>query len=287
MQTRKLVKTGADTYTISIPKGWIKQNKIKKGDLLWIEEGPDNLFISKDPKDKKFEPKEISFSIDQDDLSTLRRETIGAYINNYNVFVFHGKTLNKRVSDIQKILDNFIALTIVDQTDTKLVARDFLNIDEVSLEGSVRRMDMLARTIMKESRNHENLNQLRSQDFEVDKLFFLISRFVRYKLFKHKEPVEAMKMWWLAKNLEKISDAAKELCGVYDSKIEDFYREVEQYYISAMTAFFKHDGKTADKLITKRLDLLQKNDRLNIQQRIFFRDIIDASRNICKIILDF
>lgn len=287
MYTRRLVKTGADTYTVSIPKEWITKNKLKKGDLLWLDSAGEGLLISKSQKEEKFEPKEISFSIDEKDIGTIRRETIGAYINNYNIFVFHGKSLNKHLNDIQKILDNFIALTIVDQTDTKLVARDFLNIDEVSLEGSVRRMDMLARTIMKESRNPENLDQLRLQDFEVDKLFFLISRFVRHKLLKHKEPVEAMKMWWLAKNLEKISDAAKELCGVYEQKIEDFYKEVEQYYVSAMTAFFKHDIKTADKLITKRLELLQKNDKLKIEQRIFFRDIIDASRNICKITLDF
>jgi len=287
MESRRVVKTGAETYTISIPKNWLKQNRIKKGDLLWISEDNEKLIVSKVAKEETVEVKEISFQIDNKDTGTLRRETIGAYINNYNVFVFHGKSLSKRLADIQSILANFIAVEIVEQTETKLVAKDFLNLKEFSLETTIRRMDMLARSIIIDSRDPKNLDALKQKDFEVDKLFFLTSRLVRFKLVNCREPIEALKTWWFAKNIEKIADAAKELCGVYDPKMEPFYKEVEQYYVSVMTAFFKHDKETADKLIVKRHELVEKNDKIKIEQRIFLRDIIDGSRNISKTILDF
>ncbi len=35
MHIRKLVKSGAASHTLSLPKDWLEKNKLKKGSLLY------------------------------------------------------------------------------------------------------------------------------------------------------------------------------------------------------------------------------------------------------------
>ena len=100
--------------------------------------------------------KEISIELDDKEINSIRRQTISAYINNYHIFTFHGDSLNKKLEEIRKILNNFLALEIVEQTATKLVAKDFLNIQEFSLKNTVRRMDMLTRSIITDAKKGKN-----------------------------------------------------------------------------------------------------------------------------------
>jgi phosphate uptake regulator len=183
MNIRKLVKSGAASHTVALPKDWLDKNKLKKGDLLYITEKDNELIISSDTKAPQKTKKEISIAVDKKEINTIRRQTISAYINNYSIFTFHGDELNKKLEKIRKILDNFLALETVEQTATKLVAKDFLNLEEFSITNTIRRMDMLTRSIITDAKKGKKESQaLEFRDYEVDKLFFLMSRLIRSNL---------------------------------------------------------------------------------------------------------
>lgn len=290
MHIRRLVKSGTASHTLSLPKDWIQKNKLKKGDLLYINEKDNNLIITTELKEETPEIKEIVISIDNKEINTLRRQTISAYINGYHVFTFIGDSLSKKLEEIRKILNNFLALEIIEQTAKKLVAKDFLNLKEFSLAGTIRRMDMLTRSMLIDSKKGPTeYKALYFRDFEVDKLFFLISRLIRAHLSNPTTKlsnVKALSTWWLAKNLESISDAAKNISQDFSKNIKDIYNEIEQYYLDCVKAYFKKDKKLADELINKRIELLQECDKIKKAQKHLLKGLINNSRNIAKIILD-
>ncbi len=289
MHMRKLVKSGSASHTVSLPKEWISKNNLKKGDLLYIDEQDNDLKISAKDKEMPAKQKEKTIDIDRE-VNSIRRDTISAYINNYTDFVFAGKTLNHKLEDIRKILQNFLALEIVEQTEKRLIAKDFLNIKEFSLEKTARRMDMLTRSMIEDAKKGKKQYQtLYFRDFEVDKLFFLMSRLIRKHLSNPSStvsPIKAHVSWWLAKNLESAADAAKNLSRIFSKEITDLYEESEDYYRECVKSYFTKDKELANKLIEKRLELLERCDSVKGEQRYLIKELINSSRNIAKVILD-
>jgi len=287
---RKLVKSGTSSHTVSIPKNWLEKNNLKKGDLLYITEQGNQLKINLKSKKNQKQKKEFSIEIDDKDINTIRRKTISAYINNYNIFTFHGKTLNQKLEDIKKILDNFLALETIEQTTTKLVVKDFLNLEEFSIPNTIRRMDMLTRSIITDAKKGKQESEALSiRDFEVDKLFFLISRLTRANLSNPSSEIsniESLSTWWLAKNLESVADSAKNISKYFNKDIQQTYNEAQQYYLECIKSYVKKDKELADKLINKRLKLLKKTDDIEGEQKYLLKRLIKSSRNIAKIILD-
>lgn len=290
MDVRKLVKSGAASHTVSLPIDWISKNKLKKGDTIYIEEKNNELKISAQNNQQKQNTKEISIEVDNKEISTIRRQTISAYINNYAVFTFHGNSLNQKLKDVRKILDNFLALEIIDHTATKLVAKDFLNLSEFSLQNTVRRMDMLSRSIIEDAKKgKEEYDSLQLRDFEVDKLFFLISRLTRSNLSNPASSISNIKShltWWLAKNLESVSDAAKNYSKDSNKETEALFKKIQEYYLDCSKAYFTNNKQLADEMIEKRISLLKECDSLKDDKKHLLKEMINSSRNIAKIMLD-
>src|SRR3989344_5839866 len=90
METRKIISFGNSSYVISMPKAWIRENRLKKGDLLNIEEKKDELLIYPGQNDKKEEPKRIMIEIDGKDISLIRTEVVSAYLTNYDIIEIMG-----------------------------------------------------------------------------------------------------------------------------------------------------------------------------------------------------
>ena len=65
MNIRRLVKSGTASHTISLPKDWINKNKLKKGDLLYINEKNNELTISSETKELPIAQKEISIEVEE------------------------------------------------------------------------------------------------------------------------------------------------------------------------------------------------------------------------------
>lgn len=291
MQTRKLVKTGAETYTLSLPKSWVKENKLTKGSTLYIKENIGKLEITPDSKEEK-EKKETTITLDDKEINTIRRETISAYINNTTEFLFIGESLTKKLEEIRKILNNFLALEIVEQTQTRMVVKDYLDMKEFSLDNIIRRMDMLVRSMIadsKESAKDKGItNSIMLRDYEVDKLFFLLSRLVRSRKIDSKQ---AIGYWWMAKNLENIADHVKELSQKFEATQEDkiptIYSKIEEYYKEAIKAYFNKDKNLADNLIARRGTLLPECEQTKDKElSCKLKDLVDQARNIAKIVLD-
>ena len=85
MHARKLVKAGAASHTISLPKSWLDKNMLKKGDTLFIIEKSDSeLAITPKTGEENTRKKEITIDVDNKGVGSIQREITSAYVNNYS-----------------------------------------------------------------------------------------------------------------------------------------------------------------------------------------------------------
>ena len=79
MDYRKIIKFGNSSHILSLPKDWLRKNKLKKGDLVYISEnGNDELVLSPQLKDENQES-EITIT-ENSSIDELHRKLVSSYM---------------------------------------------------------------------------------------------------------------------------------------------------------------------------------------------------------------
>ncbi len=284
MEYRKLISFGKSSYVVSLPKSWVVQNKLKKGDLVYFEENGSNLSLSKRETNQESEERERIVFIDGKDLPLIEREIISAYILNCRKITLKGNEIKTKFKELQSAVQNLIALEILEQTPDSIIAKDFLSMDKVSIPELLRKMDTVTRTMILECCNifNENTYQtINDRDKDVNRLYFLLYRAVQYNLENptkamknHKlTPVDLMAEHLLAFYVEGIADetrrTARFACKVKftpsaKKEFEQFLNKVNGYYLNSMKAVYTRDVPLALKISTQKkgfnteLDILEQ-----------------------------
>ena len=282
MHARKLVKAGAASHTISLPKSWLEKNMLKKGDTLFIIEKSDSeLAITPKTGEEKARKKEITIDIENKGLGSIQREITSAYVNNYSKIHLSGKNISDKAKSIRNVLHHFVALEVDEQTSSKISAKDLLNLKEISIEKTIRRMDMTLRSIIKDSikeiGNKKITESIEQRDDDVNRLYFLLFRLLKSALNSQKIATslgitnnDVLSIWYLTVNIENIADNAKTISALAD-KINDkpllreAYAEIEQAYADVMKAYYNKDKKLADDVAGRRIDIFTKTTKLLIK----------------------
>ncbi|MBI2662037.1 phosphate uptake regulator PhoU [Candidatus Woesearchaeota archaeon] len=294
MEYRKLISFGKNSFVVSLPKNWVRQSKLKKGDLIYIEENNQKLILSKGDSEKGTEERQRVILIDGKSITLIEREINAAYIANCRNIILKGVELKSKIKELQRAIQNLIALEIMEQTSDVIYAKDFLNMDKVSIEELIRKMDVIARTMIKESSrifaedNYENIND---RDRDVNRLYFLLYRAVLYNLeypmkaFKNFNymPVDLLKFHFIGFYIEGIADevrrtarfARKISVSAHDKKqLEQFFDKVERYYTDTMKAIYAKDSELGLKLSELKkayLTELEELERKNMQVPDFIK----------------
>ncbi len=304
MIIRRLVKAGQASHTISLPKDWLDRHELKKGDLVYLyEKGDKELVITPESKaDEQVPKKEITISVDNKDLSTIQREITSAYINNYNTIVLTGQSITKLTKDIRKILHDFVALEVADQTANSIIAKDLLNLKEINIDKTIRRMDMLVRSMIQDSiATLENADMAQSvvvRDYEVNRAYFLLIRLLKSSLankhiadFFQISNEKVLSYYYLTINLENYADCAKQLAEYLvkekkKDKVKAVLQRVEKCYLDVMKAYFTRDKKLADAIALQREDLLNDAGELPAGTAELFRSMVTLTNNVSRLVID-
>jgi len=283
MEYRKLISFGKNSFVVSLPKSWIRQNKLNKGDLIYIDDNGSNLILSKNESSKETVDKIKTIHTDNKSIHLIKREVNSAYILNYRTIILKGDNLRSNIKQLQEVFQNLIALEIMEQSPDTLIAKDFLNMDKVSVVELIKKVDIVARAMFKEAcsnftnENYENINE---RDLDVNRLYHLLYRSVLYNL---DNPLKALKNFKLnsidlVNNLfsgyfiEGVADEVRRTmryaCLSKMSKkeekiLEDMMTRLYSYYLDSMKAIYNRDMNLA----LKQFDLKKKfNDELSIMK---------------------
>lgn len=304
MIIRRLVKAGQASHTISLPKEWLDRHKLKKGDLVYLYEKTDKeLVITPESKaDEEVPQKEITIPIDNKELSTIQREITSAYINNYNTIVLNGQSITRQTKDIRKMLHDFVALEVADQTANSIIAKDLLNLKEISIDKTIRRMDMLVRSMIQDSisalDNAELAQSVQVRDYEVNRAYFLLMRLLKSSLankqiadFFQLSNEKVLSYYYLTINLENFADCAKQLSEYLakekkKDKMKSVFQNVEKNYLEVMKAYFTKDRKLADGVALQREGLLKEANELPAGTAELFKTMVTLTNNVARLVMD-
>ncbi len=280
MEYRKLISFGKSSFIVSLPKSWIRQNKLKKGDLIYFEESGSNLFLQPRTSETGEEEKEITISVDGKDLRRIYRELISAYIQNYKTITFAGNEIKKNAKEIQNLTHNLVALEILEQDSKKIVTKDFLNLNNISTTQILRKMDVITRSMISDCKNmfeEDNCESIAQRDIDVNKFRFLIYRIAWFgidnpSLIYRKlklEQKDLISSWWLAMTIEAIADHAKKIAehmktiDLPEKKKNELVRllgDLEALYLETMKAYYTQNVEMAHNILHERFKLIQECD---------------------------
>jgi len=304
MHIRRIVKAGQTSHTVSLPKEWLDKNKLKKGDTLYINERSDNaLLITLDASSERTnEKKEIVINIDKKELSTIQREITSAYINNYSSINLVGDSIASKTQDLRKILHDFVALEIAEQSSKHILAQNLLNHKEVPVDKTIKRMDMILRSMIQDiSQNNENsevMQTINFRDFDINKIYFLISRLLKTAL-NNSSMAQDFKLnnsqivdnWFLCSNIEGISDCCKNICSLKLKKdeinsLKKTFSKVEEIYTEVMKSYYNKDKSLADSVAKRREELIKETEKLNPTVSENIKQVSNLITNIARIVID-
>ncbi|MBT4805397.1 phosphate uptake regulator PhoU [Candidatus Woesearchaeota archaeon] len=282
MEYRKLISFGKSSYVVSLPKPWVVQNKLKKGDHIYIEESGNNLILSKKESSEKKEDKRKIIDVDDKSPHWIWREVCSGYILNNHEIVLKGSEIKNKVKELQNVVQNLIALEIMEQTSDTIIAKDFLDMDNVSLSELIQKMDVVTRTMINEGCqvfkdcNYDSIND---RDKDVNRLYFLL---YRAALFNMENPTKAMKNFKLTPMdmlrslfmgfyIEVIADEvrrtiryARKIKGSpeMEKQIRSFLEKMRDYYVDTMKSFYKKDIELAFKISDLKMDFEKDLDKM-------------------------
>jgi len=274
MHIRRLVKAGQASHTISLPKEWLEKNKLGKGATLYVNEKSDTeLVITPHISGQSTaEQKTVTIQVDGKELDTIQREITAAYVNNAGTIDLVGETISKHAKEIRRMLHDFVALEISEQNTNRISAKDLLNLQEISVDKSIKRMDMIARTMLQDCKLTASGKDLSEsvlfRDYDVNRLYFLLSRLLKSAL---SSPTMAAQLqlpaskvlgkWMLVHHIEGLADAIKGLCVECTTlsqkqrkQVTELIGQIEQDYTDTMKAVQESSAKLADEIARRRIE---------------------------------
>ena len=278
MEFRKLMAFGNSSYVVSVPKAWVEKNRLKKGDVLVVDERPNELvFVSKDSSERR-EMKEAAISASGKDAQEIKTEITSLYINNFDVvMVTEVGSLSK---EVKQVFHGLVGMEIVDETTTKIVAKDMLDIKEVSMGNIVRRVDIILRSMMEDSASLSGAESesVYERDKEVNRLALLGLRTARAAADNPRLLRLFETTYWniivskqILSHLERFGDQIKRLLRFAKenskevSKLKGFreiYAKIVAHYEAVMKIYYNKDKTQAFKTETNSKTLLKECDRL-------------------------
>jgi len=283
MESRKLISFGSSSYVISLPKCWVDQNKLGKGDSLYIEEKPNELLLTIGGTEKEKEIREKQVDASNKSMRRIGSEIAAAYLGTYDILEIRNID-EKDAEKIKQIIQDFAGLEILEQTSTKIVARDLINVNEVSIKTLIRRIDIILRSMIDDvldcfkDCSKVSSFQLSQRDMDVNRLAYLTTRMAISALKDPKlakkfntDPVEIAAGMDLAKLLENIGDQLKRIARHIEYAKEDekqfnflweIFRVMKEKYTILMKAYYSADVNTAFEIEMFCAELVKKCDDL-------------------------
>jgi len=287
---RKLIQHGLSSLTVSLPRKWVKENNLKKGDEIEIEESKGKLMIAtqKHPQHKQID-------IDISNADPMIRRLIGATFktgyDEVNIkFSSHDEL--KAVRDLIK--EQFTGFEIINQNKDNILVKNISQDNFEEFNNVLRRFFLVLMNISSETSKaieKEDFKWLKNNTlikYEADKFADYCRRAINsgYETeFKRTAP-----LYTIIEQLEKVVDRYKDLCE-YASKnkiklnknIKSVIKELAEFQESFYNLFYKFEIQKLIELGKKKQELQRNLDGLmtnSTRKEVKIMSLIDRILNL-------
>ena len=286
-ETRKIQFTGKSSYIVSLPKHWIQDMGIKRGDQVKISrQGSSALQIyPPNHQTRTIQVEDATFEIEpEEDTTSIVRKLISLYFLGFKIINVKPKAGRLKPAQRTAIKDAvkrmLMGTEIISDSTNGITIQVLVNLLELSVDGAFKRMIHLAKSMLsdailavKES-NFELANEVIKTDDEVDRFGFYIIRQLKIAIqnehmlkemgFSNSRDCLGYRL--VVKNIERTGDHAVliandliEFKKPIRKEILEKIQEINDFAVGvlddACLALFKGDYSQAEKTIKKSIDI--------------------------------
>ena len=286
-ETRKIQFTGKSSYIVSLPKHWIQDMGLKRGDQVKISrQGSSALQIyPPNHQTRTIQVEDATFEIEpEEDNTSIVRKLISLYFLGFKIINVKPKAGRLKPAQRTAIKDAvkrmLMGTEIISDSTSGITIQVLVNLLELSVDGAFKRMIHLAKSMLsdailavKES-NFELANEVIKTDDEVDRFGFYIIRQLKIAIqnehmlkemgFSNSRDCLGYRL--VVKNIERTGDHAVliandliEFKKPIRKEILEKIQEINDFAVGvlddACLALFKGDYTQAEKTIKKSIDI--------------------------------
>lgn len=281
---------GKSSLVVSLPKEWMQENALKKGDTVSINIQQDRSLVIYPSVLKSAEPKEITLPIAENEEDLLiTQKILGAFLNGYSGIRLSSENIFS-VPQIKCIrnMAGRLYMRVMEADAKSLYIQSLMDESKASLEQTIQRMHLISRSmcegVVTALKNHDSAlaKSIFSLDDDVDHFAFFIMRILRNAaqdpmLAKelHVDPLDCMDHQVLVYRMEYASDYASDIAKhivmlhgtknrIPDDVLEPMITagtEAADLYLKSVEAFFKKDLHASIKIMKQQ----QRIEKLDVE----------------------
>ena len=287
-ETRKIQFTGKSSYIVSLPKQWIMDLGLKKGDQIrMIRKDSSTLEIYPPKFETRSQKKEdATIEIDDEETVSIVRKLISLYFLGYKTINIKPKTgrlsPNQRNTVKEAVKRMLMGSEIISDSSSGITVQVLVNLLELSVDGAFKRMIHLAKSMSKDAilamreNNLELAQEVINTDDEVDRFGFYIIRQLKIaiqnehmlKEMGFRNARDCLGYRLVVKNIERTGDhaafIAKDILEFKKPVKENIVEKIEEMNEFALSvlddsclALFKEDYVQAEKTIEKTNEIVK------------------------------
>jgi phosphate uptake regulator len=292
-ETRKIQFTGKSSYIVSLPKQWIMDLGLKKGDQIrMIRKDSSTLEIYPPKFETRSQKKEdATIEIDNEETVSIVRKLISLYFLGYKTINIKPKTgrlsPNQRNTVKEAVKRMLMGSEIISDSSGGITVQVLVNLLELSVDGAFKRMIHLAKSMSKDAilamreNNLELAQEVINTDDEVDRFGFYIIRQLKIaiqnehmlKEMGFRNARDCLGYRLVVKNIERTGDhaafIAKDILEFKKPVKENIVEKIEEMNEFALSvlddsclALFKEDYVQAEKTIEKTNEIVKYEKRV-------------------------
>jgi len=317
---RRVQITGRGSYVISLPKKWVSDLGLSKGERVAIlRESDGSLSLIPKEYERKEETREIEFHVQRNmDPQSIMRRLVSLYLVGYNTIKIMLE--ENRFSPVRRdILREFVrkklmGTEIVTESSNEIFLQVLLSYPQLTAENALRRMATIAEWMHKDAvqslreKNGELVDEVARMDDEVDRFGFYVVRQLKtavrdpriVKELGLKSLVDCLGYRLVVKSVERAADhavlVAKNLVeGSINKQLLDRIQAMSDFasmtFDTAMKSLYNRDYQMADAVLSKAgkiesleaeaIDEISKS-RLGSEDTSSLRLVLESLRRISE-----
>jgi phosphate uptake regulator len=231
LEARKVQRVGYSTLTVSLPRDWVEDVKLKAGDIVSIKREDDgSLKLIPGTEHKREEVKNCIVNADMCNSNHLLTRVITAnYILGHDTIQIVGKDELKRhhLEEIRATTQRLTGLSIVEQTIKQVTLQSFVDPTRFPIYGLMRRLHIIISSMLDVSlkalvdRRPELALEVTHMEEESDRIYWLIVRQLLLAIRDRsvgtkigiESPIHIAGNRVVAKTLEEMADSAENIAN--------------------------------------------------------------------------
>jgi len=231
LEARKVQRVGYSTLTVSLPRDWVEDVKLKAGDIVSIKREDDgSLKLVPGTEHKRDEVRNCIVNADLCNSNHLLTRVITAnYILGHDTIQIVAKEELKRehLEEIRATTQRLTGLSIVEQTMKQVTLQSFVDPTRFPIYGLMRRLHIILSSMLDVSlralveRRPELASEVSHMEEESDRIYWLIVRQLLLAIRDRsvgtkigiESPVHIAGNRVVAKTLEEMADSAENIAS--------------------------------------------------------------------------